>query len=148
MRGNSKKAGNPHFLINSLILKTRSACLFPKQLHKNHTVEDKPDPDNLTLLELLANSNRILLCLWLVSLPSIHFIAGGPSVPNAFPRRWILWLLPTPFCSQSPSTPGVPLYCQPFGETGHSCPSTSPTSSFPTTDLGQFSFHTLLPPWE
>jgi len=100
VRGNSKKAGNPHFLIKSLISKTRSACLPPKQLHRNHTVEDKPDPDNLTLLKLLANSNKILLCLWLVSLPSVHFTAGGPSFPNALPLRWFLWLLPIPFCSQ------------------------------------------------
>ena len=147
VRGNSKKAGNPHFLINSLISKTRSACFSPKQLHKNHTVEDKPDPDYLTLLASLANSNRILLCLWLVFLPSVHFMAGSPSVQNAFPLMSLAPPHPVLF-PESPSTLGVPLYCQPFGESGHSCPSTSPPSSLPTTDLGQFSFHTLLPPWE
>lgn len=38
-----KEAGNPHFLINPLILKTRSACLSPRQFHRNHTAEGKAD---------------------------------------------------------------------------------------------------------
>ena len=149
MRGNSKKAGNPHFLINSLISKTGSACLSPKQLHKNHTVEDKPDPDNLTLCRLISQfqQDSIVSLACLSSFSSLH--SWWSQCPECLPSDVDSLAPPHPILlPESPSTLGVPLYCQPFGESGHSCPSTSPPSSFPTTDLGQFSFHTLLPPWE